>query len=74
VSSTRSAFEQFHELFDRQSRIGYDASQRAGSDMLVIRHDDTGMWIVATKDHVTACLPSEHETRALQRSANLPAG
>jgi hypothetical protein len=64
-------FEKFHELVDRQSSIGYDSPKRTGSQMLVIRHHDTGVRVVATKNHVTSRLAPEHEACALQRRPDL---
>jgi hypothetical protein len=57
-------------LFDRQSRIGDYTAQCPGSNMFVVGHDDTGMWLVATKNHVTTRLTPKYETGTLKCNTN----
>ena len=66
--------EQPHQLLDRKTRVGDDATECAGSDLPVVGNDDSGMRCVAPQDHVTARLPPEHEARQFQGGPYLPAG
>ena len=51
-----SPSEQLHELVNRQSSVGDDATQRAGSKLLVVGDNDPGVRSIAPEDHVAAGL------------------
>jgi hypothetical protein len=61
-------------MFDRQAGIGNDSSQRAATDLLVVRDNDSREGFIAAKHHVTAPLPAEYESSALQRSPHVASG
>lgn len=60
-----------HELIDGESGIGDDPSERALSDYLVVRHDNTTVRHVAAKDHMAPFLAAEHESDAFQGGTDL---
>jgi hypothetical protein len=61
------------ELIYRKSGISDDASERPLADLFVVGHDDTAVRFIATKNHVTAGLTTEHESGALQGCTNFGA-
>lgn len=74
ISAASLPPEQPHELVDRETCVGDDATECAGSDLPVVGNDDSGMRRVAPQDHVTAGLPAKHEARTFQGVPYLPAG
>ncbi|HEY7242386.1 MAG TPA: hypothetical protein VH678_00705 [Xanthobacteraceae bacterium] len=69
-----SAPKQLDKLFNRESGIRNDTTQRAGSELLVVRNNDPGVRLVASKHHMAAGLAAEDEPGALQGGADLTAG
>jgi len=69
-----SASEQLYELIDGHAGVGDDAAERARSDLLVVGHDDSGMRLVAAKNHVAATLASEHKACTFQGGPHFSAG
>jgi hypothetical protein len=47
------------ELLHRQPGISDDPSQRASADLRVVRYDDAGIGILASKDHMAARLAAK---------------
>jgi hypothetical protein len=69
----RASSQQGEEFIHGQTSVCDDAAEGAESNRFVVGDDGTTVRRVATKDHVTAALPAEHETRSLQRGTHLPA-
>ncbi len=63
--------QQLLELIHGEARIGDDPPQRALSDLAMVGHDDTGMWVAAAQDHMAAGLAAKLEAGAFQSRADL---
>jgi hypothetical protein len=62
------------ELFNGESGVGDDATERAGSELLVVGNNGPRVRLVAAKHYVAAGLAAEDEPGALQGSADFTAG
>jgi hypothetical protein len=72
-SAGLSPSEELHELLDGKPGVDDDAAERARSDLLVIRNDDSCVRSVAAENHMAAGLAAEDEPRALKSSTDLKA-
>jgi hypothetical protein len=66
--------KQFDELFHGESSVGDDASERAGSELLVVGNNRPRVGLLAAKHHMASGLAAENEASALKRGADFTAG
>lgn len=63
--------QKFYELVDGEPGIGDDSPEGALPNLLVVRHDDTTVRLVAAKDHMAPLLAAEHKAGAFQGGPDL---
>jgi hypothetical protein len=69
---TALSAQQLLELADGEARVGDDPPHRSLSDLAMVGHDDTCIWLAAAQDHMAAGLAAKLEAGALQSRADLP--
>jgi hypothetical protein len=62
--------KQFNKLLDREAGVRDDATESAGSNLLVVGNNGSRVRLMAAKHHVASGLSAKNEAGALQGGAN----